>query len=145
MAPRCGVTPTILLVDDDADFLEVHSRTLEASGLHVVCAYSQEEAVKVLNRTKLDAAVLDVMMESHDAGFRLARSIRQNPRTALIPIVILSSINEHNRARKLYTFSDMDRDETWLPVDRILDKPCAPARLICVLKELLGAKCRAED
>jgi CheY-like chemotaxis protein len=145
MRTRSATVQTLLLVDDDADFLELNATALDAAGFQTVCAYSQEEALRLIARTRIDAAILDVMMESHDAGFRLARSLRQNSRTKQIPIVLLTCINEHNRARKLYTFSDLDRDETWLPVDRILEKPCAPSKLVSVLKELLGAKCRAED
>mgnify|MGYP001186427106 CR=1 FL=1 len=145
MRARSIPVQTLLLVDDDADYLELNAIALAAAGYRTICACSEEEAMREVACNHIHAAIVDVMMETPDAGFRLARALRRDSRTKDIPIVLLTCINERNRARKLYTFSDLDRDDTWLPVERILDKPCPPTKLLSVLREVMGAKCRAED
>jgi hypothetical protein len=33
-------------------------------------------------------------------------------------------------------FSDADRDETWLPIDRFVDKPVPPEKLVALVRQL---------
>ncbi len=60
----------ILLVDDDVDFLEMHSAVLENRGYQVVTARSSQECLDKLDEIRPDVVVLDVMMEQFDSGFR---------------------------------------------------------------------------
>ena len=83
--------------------------------------------------------VLDVMMQTRDEGFHLARVLRKTPQTRNVPILMLTGVNaESARQGHPLRLSDDDRDEMWLPVDRFLDKPVSPERLIAMLRELLG-------
>jgi CheY-like chemotaxis protein len=127
-------TPRILLVDDDVDYLAVTAAELEHAGFEVVTAEDGEQGFQRALEGRYDAAVLDVMMETPDAGFRLARRLRNDPRTRHIPLLLLSSLNDLNREQGRFTLSDRDRDDTWLPVDRFVEKsrPALPA-----LRELL--------
>jgi CheY-like chemotaxis protein len=130
---------TILLVDDDPDYLESNSLALESDGFIVLTADSVEEALKLSNREHLDAAVLDVIMDKPDSGFALARRIRGREENRNIPIVLLTALNAVNRESGIaYRFSDRDRDEQWLPVDRILNKPIRPDKLVAIMRELIG-------
>jgi CheY-like chemotaxis protein len=127
----------VLLVDDDVDFLAAHTMFFEAAGFVVHTAGNSSEALEVAARVCPDVAVLDVVMDEPDAGFVLARKLRMDNRTKAIRLVILSSVNEINRQRGLaFRYSDQDRDEQWLPVDRVLEKPVKPEKLIAIVEEL---------
>jgi len=132
-------TKKILLVDDDVDFLEVNKIALEGAGYVVVTAHSAKEALEVIKGHQIDAAVLDVMMTTPDEGFHLARAMRKEERTKNIPLVMLTSVNAVNESKGfLFRLSDRDRDETWLPIDRFLDKPIKGDKLVENLREMLG-------
>ena len=132
---------SILLVDDDADFLAANSLVLEGAGFEVHVARNSAEALEAAVRFQPAVAVLDIMMDQPDEGFVLARTLRQDERTRGIRLVLLSSVNAVNRRKGLaFRFSDQDRDDQWLPVDRILDKPVRPKKLISILEELTGGQ-----
>lgn len=128
---------TVLFVDDDVDFLTANQLAFEAAGYEVHTATSSAEAVKLAVKFKPDVAVLDVVMQRPDEGFLLARQLRDDERTKSVQLVLLSSVNEINRAKGLgFRFSDHDRDDRWLPVDRVLDKPVKPRKLMEVVEKL---------
>lgn len=129
----------VLLVDDDVDFLEVNRTALERAGFDVVTAQDGQQALRVVDETPLDAAVLDVMMTTPEEGFELARALRKHPRTRQLPLLMLTSVNAVNAAHGWkFRFSDQDRDEMWLPVDRFLDKPVKPEQLVSHLRTLMA-------
>lgn len=128
----------ILLVDDDPDFLAANSLALEAAGYEVHTANDGAQALEVARLVSPAIAVLDIMMNEPDEGFSLARQLRHDDQTRNMKLVLLSSVNEINRRKGLaFRFSDQDRDETWLPVDKVLEKPIRPKKLVSILKELL--------
>jgi CheY-like chemotaxis protein len=130
----------VLLVDDDVDFVEVNRLALERAGFEVLTAYDGDEGMRRATAESVDVVVLDVMMRSPEEGFELARRLRGDRRTQKLPLVMLTSVNEVNRARGLFTFSDQDRDDTWLPVDRFLEKPFPPDRLVPTVQEVLAKR-----
>jgi CheY-like chemotaxis protein len=121
---------TVLIVDDDIDFLSANKTALEAAGFQVLMAHNSGEGMKLALDNHVDVAVLDVMMDTPDEGFALARDLRKQDKTKSIPLVMLTSVNEVNRkAGYTFKFTDRDRDDMWLPVDKFLDKPVKPAQL----------------
>jgi CheY-like chemotaxis protein len=121
---------TVLIVDDDIDFLSANKTALEAAGFQVLMAHNSGEGMKLALDNHVDVAVLDVMMDTPDEGFALARDLRKQDKTKGIPLVMLTSVNEVNRkAGYTFKFTDRDRDDMWLPVDKFLDKPVKPAQL----------------
>ncbi len=132
---------TVLLVDDDVDFLAANKFAFEAAGFEVHVASNSAEAIQTAIRVKPDVAVLDVVMDRPDEGFALARSLRHDERTKAIRLVMLSSINEINRHKGLaFRYSDEDRDDQWLPVERVLEKPIRPKKLISIVDELVESE-----
>jgi two-component system OmpR family response regulator len=130
---------TILLVDDDPDYLESNKTVLENEGFIVHTAGTSAEALSLVRSVRPAVAVLDVIMDEPDSGFKLARQIRRSEDTRDVRIVLLTALNDVNRERGIvYRFSDGDRDEAWLPVDRVLNKPVRPAKLAAVVHELIG-------
>lgn len=85
----------ILVVDDENINLRLVSRLLEMEGYEVVSAQSGEAALHLIEQTRPDLALLDVMMPAMD-GYELCRRLRQNPVTAQIPIVMLTALVDEN-------------------------------------------------
>jgi DNA-binding response OmpR family regulator len=112
------VKRTVLLVDDDDDFLFQHRLHLEAAGFEVITARGQKEAEALLARQRPDLAVIDVMMESPDAGFTLCHRIRRQDPS--IPLILVTSVNSETGLD--FTLSS-DEQRSWIKADSLLTKP----------------------
>ncbi|MDX9948217.1 MAG: response regulator [Bacteroidales bacterium] len=82
----------ILIVDDDADVIDVIDSILKKAGYDVYSASNKKEGLAELGRVKPDLAILDVMMTSRFEGFEMAREMLDTPEYMDIPILIQSSI-----------------------------------------------------
>ena len=122
----------VLLVDDDVDLQNANRTVLEAAGHEVALAYSASEARDALAAGVPDVVVLDVMMEEMDTGFETARTMRE--RYPDLPILMVTAINEATP----FAF-DYDKDETWAPVTRFVEKPVDPEALIAEIDALTNA------
>jgi len=80
----------ILFVDDDIDTLRLIDLTLSRRGYQVSTASSGSSALKALQNDVPDLILLDLMMPMMN-GYELCRRVRANPRTAHLPIVVLSA------------------------------------------------------
>ena len=84
----------ILVVDDEEDLCEILQFNLENDGYKVDVAYSAEEAL-AKDIASYNLLLLDVMM-GEISGFRMARMLRENPKTTKIPIVFLTAKDTEN-------------------------------------------------
>jgi len=84
----------ILVVDDEEDLCEILQFNLETEGYKVDVAYSAEEALR-LDLTQYKLLLLDVMM-GEISGFKMARMLRDNPKTAAIPVIFLTAKDTEN-------------------------------------------------
>jgi CheY-like chemotaxis protein len=89
--------PTVLLVDDDIDFVFANRSALEAAGYQVIVAHNGNDGMRLARENQVDVAILDVMMDTPEEGFILARNLRKDEKTKNIPLVMLTSVNEVNR------------------------------------------------
>jgi CheY-like chemotaxis protein len=86
-----GRTRTALVVDDEADLRDVIQLAFEiAGGWTVLTAASGMDALHVAPVAQPDVVLLDVMMPGLDGPTTLAR-LRSDPRTALVPVVLLTA------------------------------------------------------
>lgn len=83
---------TILIVEDSPSELELMSYYLKESGYNVIQANGAKEALEKALLQQPDAIVTDVVMPGM-SGFELCRSLKKNPATQKVPIVICSSKN----------------------------------------------------
>ena len=81
--------PTILVVDDEESLCEILQFNLTTEGYAVEVAHSAEEALRK-GVARYDLILLDVMMEGM-SGFRLARLLKEDERTARIPIIFCTA------------------------------------------------------
>lgn len=120
----------VLLVDDDADFVEMHRVLLEQNGYTVRVAYSGRQCLEAVAASRPDLIILDMMMESQADGFDVSRELRNSEHTKTIPLVMITSMNDAIPFR-------IEPDRTWLPVDALLEKPLDPHLLLDVVGRAL--------
>ena len=116
----------LLVVDDEPNLLRAVAACLRAEDYEVSTARSAHEALMQLAEALPDLIVSDIRMPGMD-GYKLARQLRGSPRTALVPIVFLTAMDE-----------PADRIEGFrVGVDAYLTKPFAPDELIAVVNGIL--------
>ena len=80
----------ILVVDDEADTLEMIEFMLRRHGFEVILAQSGPEALELLSHDIPDLIILDVMMPGMD-GNKVCQQIRADSRTSFVPLVMLTA------------------------------------------------------
>ncbi len=124
----------ILLVDDDIDFIFIQKSMLEKEGFQVVTAGDKYEGLKVARSEKPDLAILDVMMNTDQEGFEMAREMRHDPEFEKLPIIMLTSVDSITGLN----LKEMAKDPKWLPVNAYLEKPVKPQLLLAEIKKLMN-------
>ena len=90
-----NTTPTrILVVEDEEDLCEILQFNLETEGFEVDTAHSAEEALE-LDLTRYQLILLDVMM-GEISGFKMARMLKNDEKTAHLPIIFLTAKDTEN-------------------------------------------------
>jgi len=90
--PGQVVAGRILIVDDEAQNVEVFSRLMKRFGYEVLTATTGELALQSVARDRPDLVLLDVNMPGLD-GFEVCRRLKSDPRTRLIPIVLITALH----------------------------------------------------
>lgn len=80
----------ILVVDDEEDIVNLLSYNLEKEGFNVSKAFNGREALRLIQDRKPNLVVLDLMLPEI-SGIEVARSIRSDPGTARLPIIMLTA------------------------------------------------------
>ncbi len=125
---------TVLIVDDDPDVLEATKVVLKGGGYAVETASSGEEGMERICAGGVDVVLLDVMMTRDTEGFGMARDLRADPKTADLPIVMMTSVSQATG----FEFSP-ETDADYLPVDAFLEKPVDPKDLLAAVEKVLSA------
>ncbi len=121
----------ILLIDDDADFVEATQLLLEANGYDVCCASNGKEGFQKVKEESPDLIFLDMMMTYKTEGAETAKAMAADAAIKMIPIILITG------AGKEKDFP-MDLKTSDIPVKRILEKPINPETLIQVAKSYIG-------
>src|SRR3989338_61496 len=125
--------PKILIIDDDPDLVEAMKVVLESRSYQVRVAKTGADGLMEVRRDKPELVILDVMMETGDKGFDVARELKWDPNFKDIPIIMLTAIKEKTGL----DFGKEAGDEQWLPVDDYCDKPLHPDELVSKVEALL--------
>jgi len=108
---------TILLVDDDVDYLFQTRIKLEKCGYKIITAESQREAEKIIEKLRPDLAIIDLMMENEDSGFIL--SYKMKKKYPDVPVIIATGV----AAETGITFDISDENNRkWIRADSFLEK-----------------------
>ena len=130
--------PTILIVDDDPDLCESLQIILEANDLVVRTAHNSREAMAVIAERLPDLMILDVMMDTLTEGFALAHELKSNPRTAELPIILLTCFLDKVRRDGPDEFQHI-LGEDW-QVEWMFEKPADTNRLLQKIRSVLGER-----
>src|SRR5512146_240312 len=84
-------SPTVLVVDDDPEIVNMVSLRLGKRGYRVITASDGNEALEAARRERPALIVLDVMMPGR-TGWEVARALKQDPVTEKVKIVMLTAI-----------------------------------------------------
>jgi CheY-like chemotaxis protein len=82
--------PRLLVIDDDAAVHALLDEDLSSLGYAIVNAYSGDEGLRFAIDSSPDVIILDLMMPNM-SGFEVADALKDDPRTANIPILVLTS------------------------------------------------------
>lgn len=87
------MTARVLVVDDILSNVKLLEAKLSAEYFEVVTAFNGLEALEKVEESEPDIILLDVMMPGMD-GFEVCRRIKQNPKTAHVPVVMVTALDQ---------------------------------------------------
>ena len=123
------VDARILVVDDNAQNLELLQAYLEDLGCQIEIAHDGAEAIEIARQRVPDVVVLDVMMPRL-SGFQVCERLKKDPATAGVPIVMVTALNE---------ISDVER-AIEAGADDFLTKPVQRLELLARVKSQINVQ-----
>ncbi|MDZ4744633.1 MAG: response regulator [bacterium] len=91
--------PLVLVVDDNKITTKLMRRYLESNGFLAEDAADGVECIEKVAIRMPDAIIIDVMMPRMD-GFETTKALKGNPETAIIPIAIVTALNDSATQKK---------------------------------------------
>jgi CheY-like chemotaxis protein len=123
---------TILVVDDDPDFVDQMQAQLEAAGFRTITASTQREAEQVIAREPADLAIVDLMLENMDSGFSLCYHIKK--RDPSRPVILVTAVATETG---IEFDAATDEERSWVKADVMLAKPVRFEQLVREIHRLL--------
>ncbi|HEY54969.1 MAG TPA: response regulator [Dehalococcoidia bacterium] len=121
----------ILLVDDDADFVEATRLVLESQRYEVIVASDGDEGLRKAREENPDLILLDVIMPVKD-GFTAAEQLKKDPHLSQIPTLMLTGF----AAKGTKTSIPVSRGFA-LEAEDYIDKPVTPEELLARVEKHL--------
>jgi phosphate regulon transcriptional regulator PhoB len=121
-----GIKKKILVVDDEADIVELVSYNLRKEGFAVDSAYNGEEALRRVTSSPYDLLMIDLMLPGIQ-GLELCRIIRGNADTGQVPIIIITA--KGGEVDKILGLE--------MGADDYVTKPFSPRELVARVKAVL--------
>jgi two-component system, cell cycle response regulator DivK len=119
---------TVLLVDDIEDTRTLYQRYFQWMGVRMVTAPDGIDALRSVARLKPDVIVLDLAMPKM-TGWEVLKSLKANPATQRIPVLVLSGQQERQSA-------------ILAGADSYCEKPCLPDALLSEVRKVLQKSMR---
>jgi two-component system sensor histidine kinase/response regulator len=120
---------TILVVDDNADNLDLLEKRFRSMGYNVATARDGEEALERVAQLSPDLVILDVMMPRMD-GFEACHRLKSDPATRRIPVILLTARKEvPDKVKGFHTGAD-----------DYVTKPFNPRELVARVEALLDRR-----
>jgi two-component system alkaline phosphatase synthesis response regulator PhoP/two-component system response regulator VicR len=124
----------ILVCDDERHIVRLIQVNLERQGWNVVTAYDGKEGLEKVASEKPDLLVLDVMMPYMD-GFEVLKSIRKDPSTEKLPVIMLTAKAQDKDVFEGYHYG----------ADMYLTKPFNPRELVTFVKRIAQGGSNGDD
>jgi CheY-like chemotaxis protein len=126
LADATTAGPSLLIVDDYPDALDVWSVYLSAEGFHVLTASDGPSALAEAIRAKPDVIIMDLELPGK-SGFEVARDLKARADTCAIPLIAATG---YSQVKQL----DLARASGF---DAVMVKPCDPQSLVAEVRRLL--------
>lgn len=121
-----GAPAHILIVDDEADLVELVSYNLKKEGFRIDSASNGESALAKIRKDKYDLLILDLLLPGIQ-GIELCHILRSDQKTANLPIIMLTAKGE-----------EVDRIlGLEIGADDYITKPFSPRELVARVKAVL--------
>ena len=85
----------IVVIEDEEDILELLRYHLTREGYSVTTATNGEQALKIISQKSANLVLLDLMLPGLN-GLEICRSLKRDPKTAAIPIMMVTAKNEES-------------------------------------------------
>jgi DNA-binding response OmpR family regulator len=125
------VTKTILIIDDDEDWVQMLSMRLQHEGYQVEIAFDAVNAVSQAIKLKPDLVLLDIRIPSGD-GIGVLDNLRGNANTFNIPVIALTALSDKQTVEAMtelgisgYFVKPADRSELLEKIEEVLTKKCS--------------------
>jgi DNA-binding response OmpR family regulator len=126
------IKKTVLIVDDDTDYLAQMEFQVKRLGYEVFTADSQKQGEELISKQKFDLAIIDLMMENKDSGFILCYKMKKkNPS---MPVIIASAVTAETG---LNFGVETTADRSWIKADTFIEKGIRPDQLEREINKLL--------
>lgn len=122
----------ILIVDDDADFVESTKTVLESKPYDVIVARNGDEGLRMAKEEKPDLIILDVIMPMKD-GFTAAEQIKKESDLSEIPVLMLTAFSSKSGETSI----PRSRGYT-LEAEDYIEKPVSPDELLSRVERYLA-------
>lgn len=123
---------TIMVVDDDPDFVEIVSLILE-SQYEVTSAANGKQALERMRGQKPDLVLLDVMMSYVLDGVDVAETMSLDPELKDIPVIMVSSLPTSQSS----AYTERFPTDNHVAVDDWMSKPVKPDDLLARIAKFL--------
>lgn len=124
---------TVLVIDDDPDFIEFARIILKSEGYEVLTAEKSDKGLALMRQERPGVVLLDMMMSYTFNGLNVIREIQNDPQLKEIPLILISAILT---GKESDVFSDNER----LSTDLFMPKPIDPEDLLKRVDELISQK-----
>lgn len=121
----------ILIIDDEADFVEAFRRTLQEKSYQVICASGEAQARQEMPEVEPNIVVLGTLAPAGQA-FAVHQWLTQHPRYKDIPLLVIGAPQGEESMRGWRKFEGMQ-----LVSDDYIVKPIEPAMLVPRIQSLL--------
>ena len=118
--------PSLLIVDDYPDAIDVWEVYLRAEGFNVLTATDGQTALDEAVRTKPDVIVMDLELPGK-SGYEVARDLKARADTCAIPLIAATG---YSHVKQL----ELARESGF---DAVMVKPCDPQSLVAEIRRLL--------
>jgi two-component system alkaline phosphatase synthesis response regulator PhoP len=121
----------ILLIDDDADFVESTKMVLESQPYEVIVAFNGDEGLRKAKEEKPDLILLDIIMPVEN-GFTAAEQLKKDPKLTEIPVLMLTSYSTKGAGTGIPRSRGLE-----VEYEDYIDKPVSPNNLLAIVAKHL--------
>lgn len=125
--PKSSSQPTILIVEDEPDLLEMLRIKMSREGYRALAVPGGPQALAALASEGVDLIILDAIIPPPD-GYKICQILKADQRYRHIPIIMLSAKGMDSDVAKGYAAG----------ADYYLTKPVKPAALVRKVRDILG-------